>query len=300
VQAHIEAGLQFHEALRKYPGTFSPHFVSAVRAGELSSKLPETLGDLKDYLEWADKVISDVRQATMYPAIVLGVILVFMAFLFTFIIPKFAELLDKLHVPQPLLTRMVLTTSDLVRHTWWAWLPAMIFLFVGVPLARKISPKFALAVDRWKLRLPVFGELNLMLALSKFSHNLAILYRSGISIIEALKLCQQGLIGNLYVEQAVGEMSKDVQNGSTISEAMQRQPVFSAMLVRMVTMGENTGNLDKALENVSDYYNDTIPRRIKKLFTMMEPALMLFLIFTVGVIALAIYLPILSLMGHLR
>lgn len=300
LQVHIESGLEFHEALQRFPAVFSPHFISVVRAGVISSKLPETLNNLRDYLEWVDQVHADVRQATLYPSIIFTVVVAFMGFLFTFIIPKFAELLDKLHVRQPLLTHIVLTAASFATATWWLWLPLFLFVVIGVPVGRRFSPRFALAVDRLKLRLPIFGPLNLMLALSRFSHNLAILYRSGIPILEALDHCQHGLIGNAHVEAAVGQVATDVKNGSTISEAMHRQPVFSAMLVRMVNMGETTGHLDEALVNVAEYYNDIIPRRIKRLFTVLEPALMLFLIFTVGAVALAIYLPILSLMTSIR
>jgi type IV pilus assembly protein PilC len=300
LQAHIESGMEFHEALLRYPNVFSPHFVSVVRAGVVSGKLPDTLDHLKEYLEWVDEVVAEVRQATLYPAIIFVVVVAFIGFLFTVIIPKFAELLDKLHVQQPVLTQIVLGASDFARTTWWLWVPAFVFLVIGIPLARKFFPPLAMAVDRVKLRLPLFGPLNRMLALSRFSHNLAILYRSGIPILEALNLCQRGLIGNLYVEKAVGQAASEIKTGSTISEALRRQPVFTSMFVRMVHLGETTGHLDQSLVNIAKYYNDIIPRRIKGLFTVLEPALMMFLIFTVGTVALAIYLPIISLMGSIR
>ncbi len=300
LQTHLESGLQLHEALGRFPGIFSPHFVSVVRAGELSSKLPETFDDLRKYLEWVERVMADIRQATLYPAIVLSVVSGFVIFLFTSIIPQFARLLDKLNVKKPLLTEIVLSAAGFAQRTWWLTVPLFLVLVIGLPIARRCSPRVALATDKLKLRLPLFGPLNLMLALSRFTHNLAILYRSGISILEALKLCQRGLIGNTVVERAVANVERDIQRGSTISEAMHRQPVFSAMLLRMVTMGESTGKLDHALDNVASYYNEVIPRRIKNLFTVLEPALMLVLIFMVGAIALAIYLPILSLMGSIR
>jgi type IV pilus assembly protein PilC len=300
LQGHLESGLRFHEALKRYPNVFSSHFVSIVRAGELSSKLPETLDDLKDYLEWLERVRADVRQATLYPSIVITVVTAFVLFLFSTIIPKFAALLDKLKVEQPLLTRIVLTASDVVKATWWIWLPLLVFFAVGLPLLRRRSLHFARALDRLKLRLPVFGQLNLMLALSRFTRNLAILYASGIPILEALDMCRHGLIGNAFVEQAVGRVRDDIRTGSTISEALHRQPIFSALLLRMVATGESTGKLDEALQNVAGYYNDVIPRRIKSVFTVLEPALMLFMIFVVGCIALAIYLPIISLMGNIH
>ena len=135
-----------------------------------------------------------------------------------------------------------------------------------------------------------------MLAISRFSHNLAILYRSGIPVLPALNLCE-GLSDCVVVEEAVAKMQEDIKSGSTISEAMHKQKIFPSILLRMVTTGETTGKLDEALENVSQYYNEVIPRQIKKVFTILEPALTLTLIFMVGAIALSIYLPIISLMG---
>ena len=300
LRTHIESGLEFHDALLMFPGVFTPHFISLVRAGSATGKLPETLKDLEEYLEWVEQVMGDVKQAALYPAIVLTVVAAFTAFLFTFIIPKFADLLDKLHVPKPMITQVVMGAGRAAASTCWIWLPILVIVIVGVPLGRRLSPRFALEMDRLKLRIPVFGELNLMLALSRFSHNLAILYQSGIPILEALKQCQHGLIGNAYVEAAVGRAANDVKTGSTISEALARQPVFSAMLVRMVGLGETTGHLDATLATVAEYYNDIIPRRIKALFSVIEPAIMLFIIFLVGIVALAIYLPILSLMGSIK
>ena len=297
MQRQIESGLTFHETLALYPRVFTIHFVSVIRAGEVSSKLPESFEDLRAYLEWTDEMIAQVRQASIYPAIVIVVIFIFAIFLFSFIVPKFSELLSSLKVPQPLLTRMVFGVGDVVSSFWWIWLPLLLVLFVGIPIARRTSPKVAMALDRVKLHYPIFGELNLMLALSRFTHNFAILYRAGLPILQVLGACQQGLIGNKVIEQAVGVVEQDVAAGSSISEAMHRHPVFPALLLRMITMGETSGNLDHALDNVSDYYNQVIPRRIKAVFSVAEPMLMLVLIIIVGCVALAIYLPILSLMG---
>jgi type II secretory pathway component PulF len=300
LQSQIESGMQLHEAMERYPNVFSLHFISVVKAGETSSKLPEIFNDLKLYLEWVEQIVNDVRQASLYPSIVLVVIMGFAIFLFTFVIPKFAELLTKLNAEQPLLTQIVFGAGDFAKATWWIWVPLFLLLVIGIPIGRRTSKGFAYKMDQLKLNLPVFGELNLMLALSRFAHNLAILYRSGIPILACLKYCTEGLIGNAVVEQAVAAVEEDVKRGSTISEAMHRQPVFSAMLKRMITMGETTGNLDKALDTVADYYNDVIPRTIKKVFSIMEPMLMLTLIFVVGCVALAIYLPIISLMGSIK
>jgi type IV pilus assembly protein PilC len=299
LQEHIEAGLLFHEALGQYPKLFTPHFVSVIRAGETSSKLPEAFTDLRNYLEWVERVAADVRQASLYPGIVLSVVSVFVTGLFIFIVPRFAALLKAANAPLPPLTQLVFRMSDFLKVSWWVWLLLAPSLIAGLLLVRRHSKRVAFWWDQAKLKLPVFGGLNWMLAISRFTHNLAILYRSGVPILQALKLCQ-GVIGNVVVEQAVAELEEAVKAGSTISEGLRRDPIFPPILLRMVIMGETTGNLDHALENVSEYFNEVIPRRIKKVLTIFEPALTVLLIAVVALVALSIYLPILSLIGAIR
>lgn len=250
------------------------------------------------YLEWVDQIVADVRQASLYPLIILCVVVVFALFLFSYIIPQFAALLTSLKVPLPLLTLVIFGLGTFIKATWLIWLPILILVPAGIFIGRRVSKEFALAFDRFKLSLPIFGVLNKMLAISRFTHNLAILYHSGIAIIQSLNLCQ-GLVGSPVVESAIAEVEKDVKAGKQLSEAMRRHPIFPALLLRMVVIGETTGNLDESLENVANYYNLIIPRRIKKLFTVLEPMMMLGLIIAVGCIAVAIYLPILSLMGSI-
>src|SRR6266516_5452299 len=206
LQRDIEGGLLFYQALEKSPDTFAPNFVSMVRAGEMSAKLPETFEDLRAYLEWVDAIIADLRQASLYPAIVLTVVCSFVLFLFSFSIPKFAMLLAQTHAPLPMITQIMFGLSDFAKKSWWAWLGVLLLLTLGVQLGRQMFPPFAFWVDQMKLKMPIFGELNLMLSISRFTHNLAILYRSGIPILEALRLCQRGLIGNAKIEQAVAEV----------------------------------------------------------------------------------------------
>jgi type IV pilus assembly protein PilC len=202
MQRQIEGGMRFHEAMAYYPGVFSSHFLTVIKAGETTSNLPESFNDLKDYLDWVDKMLADVKQATMYPAIVVTVITGFVIFLFSYIIPKFSDLLTKLHVQQPLLTQIVFGVGDFAQNTWWLWVPVFILIICFFAFGRRVSPKIGYLIDQIKLKLPLFGELNLMLALSRFAHNLSILYRSGLPIIQALEMCQEGLIGNMVVEKA--------------------------------------------------------------------------------------------------
>ena len=299
LQRQIEAGALFYEALEKFPKIFTPHFISVIRAGEMSSKLPEAFTDMHHYLEWVDRVSAEVKQASLYPAIILSVVSCFVIGLFTFVIPRFEALLKSVNADLPLLTQIVFGVSDVFKKTWWFWLLFIPLSIVSLLVARKYSKTVALAFDRTKFKMPIFGELNWMLAISRFTHNLAILYRSGIPVLQALKLCQ-GLTGSVIVDEAVAATEDAIKSGSTISEALRQHPVFPPLLVRMVVMGETTGNLDRALDNVSEYYSEIIPRRIKKILTAFEPALTIFMIVVVGCVALSIYLPILSLMGTIK
>ncbi len=299
IQREIEGGKFFHEAMDVFPEVFSLQFRKVLRAGETSGQLPEAFSDLGKNLVWTEKVLAEVRQASIYPAIVLSVVLVFIIGLFTFVIPKFAALLNNVHVQLPLLTQIIFGLSHGIRSTWWLWLIVVPSLISGLLFARRVSKSFALKLDRIKLKLPVFGEINLMLSVSRFSHNFSMLYRSGIPVVQALDLCQ-GMVGSPLVETALAQVSDAVKTGSTISEAIRKHPVFPPLLLRMIIIGESTGTLDTALQNVSDYYNEVIPRKIKALLTMFEPALTVSLILLVGCVALSIYLPVLSLMGAIH
>ena len=297
VHRNIEAGSMFYEALEKSPEAFTPHVVNLVRAGELSGKLTETFSELRRHQEWLEHVIADIRQASIYPTVIITVVSAFVLVLFTFVIPKFNELLKGVNANLPPLTRVVFGASDFAKATWWMWLLGAIFIVTSVQMGRRYSKAFAYKFDQLRLRLPAFGELNRIISVSRFTHNLAIMYRSGIPILQSLHL-SQGLVGNAVVEYAISDIERNVAAGEALSEAVSRHKVFPPMVMRMVVLGESTGNLDEALENVSTYYNEIIPRRIKKIFSLMEPLLMIFLIGLVGTVALSIFLPILDMMSH--
>ncbi len=296
IKQNVEAGTMLNEALEKHPAHFSPQFISLVKAGEQSSALPETFMELKRYMEWQEQILADVRQATIYPVVVLLVVVVFVLVLFNFVIPRFMLLLTAAHVPLPLPTRIIFALSDVIKATWWFWLLGLTVLPAGIAVGKHASKRFAILCDQVKFKVPLFGGLNHMLVVSRFSHNLGVLYKSGVTIVNSLKLCR-GLVGSAWISTVVEDVEERVTAGDTLSEAMRRHPVFPGLLLRMVVMGEKTGNLDHALENVAAYYNLVVPQRIKKIFSIMEPALILFLVCLVGFVALSIFLPILSLLS---
>jgi type IV pilus assembly protein PilC len=297
MKQHIESGLLFHEALEKYPQAFSPHFVSVVRRARLSSKLPDAFTDLKKYLRWVEQVVADVRQASLYPAITLAVVSAFGLFLFTLSSP-IRDPAESRQRADPnahanYFRDQRFRQSDVVvcgrsgsSFCWW------VFRSGGAsPSASPISWITSRSTSR------SFGELNLMLAISRFSHNLSILYSSGIPIIQSLNLCQ-GLIDACRWRRPWSESRRcEVwpHDQRSDAEAQNLPPI----LIRMVTMGESTGKLDESLQKRVRLLQRSHSRRIKKVFTFLEPAMTLTLIFMVGAIALSIYMPLLTLMSSI-
>ncbi len=299
VQREIESGLLLHEALARYHRTFPDEFVGIVRAGEISGGLPEAFQELKRYLNWVDRMVADVKQATVYPGMVLTVVSLFVVLLFAFVVPIFANLLAKLNAPLPLITQWVFGVGDAAQKYWWIPVLLGAVVTVGQRLLRRYFPTIAYGMDGLKLRLPLFGPLIHLVALSRFANSLSIMYRADIPLLQALEVCRD-LVGNRVVAEAVVRVREAIEGGHTLSEAIQQVAVFPQLVLRMVVVGESSGNLDATLQEVADYYNQTVPERARKLLTFLEPALMLFLIGVVLIVALAVYLPILSLVGNIR
>lgn len=298
IRQMVETGIPLADGLERYPRMFTKEFVSLIRSGEASGALPEAFMELKKYLEWQEQIIADVRQATIYPAIIAVVVSSFVMLLFTFVIPKFVVLLKAVGVPLPAPTRIIFGISDFAKATWFYWIAAVTLGPIAIKLARR-NKKFDIFFDKVKFKMPVFGDLNHMLVISRFAHNMAVLYRSGVSLVQSIELCQ-GLVGSTLVAENLVDVCQGVKEGAPLSESLKRHPVFPGLLVRMVVMGEKTGNLDKALENVSDFYNLVVPRKIKKVFSIMEPAMIIFLVGIVGLVALAIFMPIISMLGAIK
>ncbi len=299
LRREVEAGESLADAMGHNQRMFPTHVMSLIRSAENSGRVPDAFLEISKYLEWQEQIMADIRQATVYPAVVLAVVAAFVFVLFTFVVPKFVALLALAKVGLPLITRVVFSLSEIAKTTWWVF-P---LVFIGVPVIIKTSerrsPRFAAAFEHFKLHAPIFGSLIHMLVISRFAHNLAVLYRSGINLLNALELCRE-LVGSITVSTALVDVIQKVEAGEPLSEGLRRHAIFPPLLIRMVAMGERSGNLDVALENVSTYFDSIIPRRIKKVFSLLEPALIIFLIGIVGSVAVAIFLPIISVMGAMK
>ncbi len=289
----VAIGVSLHEAMNRFPRVFSRQITAMIEAGEVSGKLPEVFQSLSKYYEWLDQLAGDIRQALIYPLMVMGASLALVLLLFTFVVPKFVALLNGLSLKVPVLTQIVMVISNTLIHEW----PLVLGVIFGVPFGLKLAmrhPPFARAFDRFLMQLPIFGQLVGMFALSRFAHNLAMLYRSGITVLRGLEICRE-LVGNRAIAHALADVRQGVLEGNPLHKCLARHDVFPPTLITMIATGETSGSLDFALDSVADYYNAIIPRRIKAVFAIFDPLMMVSLITIVGVVALSVVLPILQL-----
>jgi type II secretory pathway component PulF len=296
LREQVAVGMPLHQAMAAYPRVFAPEITAVVQAGEVSGRLPEVFESLCSYYEWLDGLVGDIRQALIYPLMVMGASLALVLLLFTFVVPKFVGLLTDLSLEVPALTRAVMAVSEVLVQYW----PGLLALVVGGPIALKVAlrtaPGFARAFDAALMDLPVFGPLVSMFALSRFARNLGMLYKAGIPLLRGIEICRN-LVGNRAIAHALDDVREGVLGGTPLSKNLARHRVFPSTVVTMIATGETSGTLDVALRSVSDYYNKIIPRRIKVVFAIFDPVMMVSLIAVVGTVALAVILPILQLWG---
>jgi type II secretory pathway component PulF len=293
IRVDVENGNAMSDSLSKFPRVFSKETICLIRAGEQTGTLPNSFKELRSYFEWTERVNADVKQATTYPAFVSVILMLFILFLFSNIIPKVTKVFVDMKLQLPAITKVLVFLSTVAAHTWYLWLMAGIAAPLAIKIGAKRNPAFAFLIDSMKLRVPVFGALNRLIIQSRFTQNFATLHRSGISILENLELCK-GFIGNRVFIKAIEQAYYDVQEGVSLSASLKGSGLFSMLIVRMFAIGEASGALDASLIHAAVYYNEEVPRRVKRVFTILEPLIILFLVFVVGSVALGIFLPILS------
>ncbi|MBN2054315.1 type II secretion system F family protein [bacterium] len=290
VARNVAAGAGLSEALSKHPRVFSPLYVNMVAAGERTGNIEEVLNDLIASLSWQDDLAAEVKQALIYPAVLFsaGCLLVF--FLLSFVLPRFLVVFQKAKVELPLPTRILLAISYLFSHYWYVVLLAIAALFIGYRLILR-NDAGRLFVDRFILRIPIFGALIRKVALSRFAHYLAALLRAGVDIIEALWVAER-VIGNAVLARVIRLSLIRVKEGESLSGCLAQSGEFPSLITRMIGIGERTGALEMALVKVSQHYDKEVPYTIKKIFAIFEPLIIVFLGFLVVGIALSMFLPL--------
>lgn len=291
--ARVEAGESFSEALAKHPKAFNRLYVSMVSAGEKGGLLAEILARLATYLENAERLRKKVKTALMYPTVVTVVAIVITIFLLVRVIPTFKEVYSGFGAKLPAPTQVMITISEIVQHYLiylvvlgglgvWGWLS-----FIKTKKGREFW-------DSKRIKLPIFGSIAHKICLSRFTRTLASLIRSGVPILEVLQIVSQ-TVGNTVMEKAIKNAAVDIERGEGISAAIGKHPVFPSMIVRMMSAGEQTGNIDTMLERVAKFLDEEIEATLSGLMSLIEPLLIVFLGVVIGSMVVCMFLPIFNL-----
>jgi len=297
--AQVQSGNTLADAMAQFPNCFPIVTISLMRVAERSGTTAPICAELRRYLEWLDKLYGDIRAALLMPAMLIVAVIIFMFIIFTFVMPKFIAILEEIKLPLPWLTKQVIAFTHLFQYHWHHMIMGVAALVVGYKLLMKFYPPFGIWMEKMKLKLPLFGEVNMMLCLSRFGRNLATMYRSGILLLESLKISRE-LVGNRAMARAVDMIHDGVATGRKINEMMKESGIFPSLIVQMVTTGESTGKLAESLDNMVKYYDDQLPRKVKAIFGILEPSIVVGLIVLVGIIALSVFLPIVQMMSSAK
>jgi type IV pilus assembly protein PilC len=293
VTEKVEAGEAFSVALSAHPKVFTRLFVSMVEAGETGGMLAEILDRVATYLEATSRLKKKVKSAMMYPLIVCMIAIGIALFLLIKVIPIFADIYKDFGAKLPGPTQALIEVSNVLRAYFVLFaggIGVLIFAFMKF----KNTRSGARVWDRVKLKFPVFGKLIHKIALARFSRTFAALLRSGVPILETLRIVGQSS-GNTQVETAVEKTAISIEKGENLAMAMGQHKIFSPMLVRMVAAGEQTGKVDVMLEKISDFYDEEIEATLNGLTSLIEPLLIVFLGVVVGTIVICMFLPIFKL-----
>ncbi len=282
-------GSSVSDAMRDHPAIFSDLYVAMVKAGEESGALPKILARNAEFLEKQSELAGKVRDALVYPGIVACVAVVVVAGMLTFVIPRFAELLDKVGAELPLPTRILMFASNLLVTRWYVIIAAIAILVYLVFLATT-HPRSRRWLDEWSLRVPVVGPLMLRVAASRFSRTLGTLLESGLPILASLDLVRK-VLGNRYLDDAVAAVGNDIRDGETITAPLKRGRIFPQMMIQMIHVGETSGSLDQMLGRVADLYEKEVDRAAKRLSVVIEPLMIVAIGGFVSFVAMALLLP---------
>lgn len=296
----VQGGSTFSDALAQHPKIFNKLYVNMVKAGELGGVMELVLVRLADFQEKAQKLKNKVVSAMFYPVIVLVIAVAIMAFLLVYIVPKFEQIFADMlgGKPLPALTEFVIGTSRFFQEQWYLLIAGVVLLVFAYTFALKF-PKGRETVDRIKLRLPLFGDLIKKGAISRFSRTLGTLVTSGVPILQALNITRD-TAGNVVLSSSIQDVHDSVKEGETIVTPLEKSGIFPPMVVSMIDVGEETGQLPEMLLKIADVYDDEVDNTVAGLTSLLEPIMIVFLAVVVGTIVIALFLPLISIISGLQ
>ena len=287
----IEGGKSLSQALADYPEVFSKVVVSLIRSGEQTGKLSEVLKSLAETLKWEDELAAQTKKLLIYPLFVGGIVVLVTFFLMIFLVPQMVGFIKNMGQEVPLQTRILIHVSNFFVGYWWAVLVAPFAFWFGLKAAAKANPGIAYRIDELKLRVPYIGPILRKIILSRFASSFAMMYRSGITVLDAIRSSEE-IVGNRPLENALRTAGQQIAEGKGLTAAFTDVGLFPALVIRMLKIGENTGALDGALLNVSYFYNREVKEGIDKVQAMIEPAMTMVLGLILGWVMLSVLGPV--------
>jgi len=298
IKVDVEKGASLSQAMEQHPKVFSKLYTSMVKAGEVGGVLDETLIRLADTLEAAVALRQKVKSAMMYPIAVFGLVILIVTGMLIFVVPMFEDLYADLGGTLPLPTRVLVAVSQAVTGYWWLVLGIVLGLFFGFR-AWIATESGRATFDAIKLRIPIFGNLIHKTAIARFSHTMASLTRTGVPILQAMDIVAD-TAGNEVVARAMLDVKASVSEGESIAEPLAGHDVFPPMVVQMIAVGEETGQLDTMLEKIGSFYDQEVEALVEGLTSLIEPLLIVVLGVTVGGMLIALYLPMFNVVNLLQ
>ncbi len=295
----IEGGQTLSQAMSAHPDVFNQVFVNLIRAGETSGQLPDVLASLTESLKWEDELVSHTKKLLMYPAFVASIVLSATFFLMIYMVPQLKLFVKNMGQVLPPHTKLLFFVSDLLVAYWYVFLLLPIVgLVVGQAILRS-NPLARFRLDSLKLRLPLVGPILKKIILSRFANTFAMLYAAGIPVLESIRTTQN-IVGNRVVRKALERVELSIREGQNVAGAFKDVGLFPPLVVRMLRIGESTGGLDKALLNVSYFYNRDVKESVGKAQALIEPLLTLFMGALLGWIMLSVIGPIYDVISKIK
>lgn len=289
----VSEGSSFSEAMARQPKAFNELHVSLISSGEESGDIASSCDQLIKYLKWVDKMQTRVRKATRYPMVLLAVVLLTVVVMMAFVVPQIVGFISTLDQELPFATVSLMVTSDFFVAYWWAVLGVVVFLVTSCTVLYNMSESFAYRVDALILKLPIMGELIRKINIARFAQTFGALYYGGIDVLKALDAASN-TVGNRVLREALEQVSEYVKQGDPLSEALNKSGEFPSMVVRMVRVGEESGNLTVVLDQVTEFYTNDVDEEVEKVITMIEPSLTAILGGMILWIAVGVFGPIYS------
>jgi len=296
----VQGGSTFSEGLAQHPKLFNDLYVNMVRAGELGGVLELVLTRLAEFQEKAQKVKNKVVAAMVYPVIVLLLAVVIMTFLMIFIVPKFQTIFHDMlgDKPLPVITLFVIGLSDFMQNHWAILLGGVVFIIAAYKFAAKTKGGRGI-LDRIKLRAPLFGDLIRKTSISRFSRTLGTLVTSGVPILQALNITRE-TAGNTVIARAITQVHDSVKEGESIVLPLEASGAFPPMVISMIDVGEETGQLPEMLLKIAEVYDDEVDNSVAALTSLLEPIMIVLLALIVGTIVIALFMPLISIISGLQ